>query len=165
MSLLNVSFPLYSLRGYIEIIEEPPYRVVTTKYGKYILDFIDTSEGTFASRRLELLTSDPGYPLYQLKERFDGLAQIINSNRREFIDCNGKIVRKGGDHRSYVKCKHAKVLHYEVAHNGKYRLFTKDLLFVSSTLGNYVEYIELGHSSILLNVMDNLDNCRKRLLL
>ncbi|CAL9971702.1 hypothetical protein VPHD51_0037 [Vibrio phage D51] len=162
--MLNVNFPMYSLRGYIEITEEPPYRVVTTKYGKYVLDFIDTSEGTFASRRLELLIRDPGYPLYKLSERFDGIAQIINSNRREFIDSNGKIVRKGGDDRSYRKCLHSRVLHYEVAHNGKYRLFTKDQMFVSSLLGNYVEYIELGNSSVLLNVMDDLENKRHRVL-
>ena len=160
----NYNFPLYSLRAHLEIVESPPYRVVVTPYGKYVLDYIDTSKGTLAERRMELLTMDTGYPLYRLKERCDNIAQVINSPRKRFIDATGRVVSRTHSNRSFHKCHHKKVLHYEVAHNGKYRLYTKEDTFVSSILGSYVEYIEIGGAKILLNVMDSLANKRHRVL-
>lgn len=162
--MLNADFPLYSIRAHIEFREEPPYQLIVTKYGEYVLDYIDKHK-TYAERRLDLLTAGSGYKLYPLKERFNSIAAVINSDRKMFIDANGKILTKGGDNRSYRTCIHKKVLHYEVAYNGKYRLFTKDDIFVTDRLGYFVEYIELGGSRILLNVMDSLDNKRVRVLI
>ncbi|CAM0085728.1 hypothetical protein VPHD139G2_0036 [Vibrio phage D139 g2] len=161
--MLNCTFPLYSIRQHNRIYEEPPYKLIENGFGVYVLDFID-QDGTYAGRRLELLTAGSGYKVYPLKERFDSIASFINSTRKMFIDADGKILRKGGDDRTYYKCIHKKVLHYEVAYDGNYRLFTADKCFLSRTLGYYVEYIRIGKADILLNVVDSLDNVRHRVL-
>lgn len=160
----NAAFPLYAIRAHIEFKDEPPYRLITTKYGEYVLDYLDKYE-TYAVRRLDLLTAGSGYKLYPLKERFDNLASVINSKHRMFIDANGKVIRKGGDNRSYYKCHHERVIHYERAHDGNYRLFTRDHIFVAQNLCNFVEYIEVGGGVVLLNVMDSLHNKRSRVLI
>lgn len=165
MSLLNAKFPLYSIRAHIAFRDAPPYRLITTKYGEYVLDYLDKDEGdTFAERRLSLLTAGSGYKLYPLKERFDSLASVINSTKKIFVDARGKVVRKGGDGRSFRKCCHAKVIHFEQAFDGSYRLFTRDHTFIAHTYGTYVEYLKIAGGVVLLNVMDTLDNRRHRVL-
>lgn len=94
MNLYEITFPLYKLRGYLEINTNPLGLVkVTTVKGEYILD--DKSiKAPFEDRRLKLLEKYTRDKIYVLKEKVLYLRQLVKyKTGSKFIDYNGNIIK------------------------------------------------------------------------
>lgn len=158
MQLLKAAFPLYAIGSYEEIFESAPYRLIRTRYKTYVLDILD-SKDSFQERRLRLLTLDPGYPIYKLKQRFTSLAQILHSSRRMFIDSNGKLYKLNRTKPHKVSLH--KVLHYERTHNGKFLLITKQGNYVTDQLYTYVTTITVSGARVYMGGVNDPGDARK----
>ena len=88
-----LNFPYYSLRQYDRIWDEGPYKLISTYYSTYVLDYADKTRGeTLAERRLQLLTSaDLHYKVYPFSKRCVNIAQMLTASNNVFIDCYGNI--------------------------------------------------------------------------
>jgi hypothetical protein len=156
--LSNFSYPLFGIRSYVRIFEEYPYKLIETKYNTYVLDIVNSSL-PFVERRKKLLTSDAGYPMYSLKERFTSLAQVLNSSKRTFIDNNGKLVKL--TRTKVYKTKVLKVLGYDTTYDGNFLLFTLRDSFICSVLYNYVVTINFNGADILVGGVDDPKTARR----
>lgn len=146
--MLTAKFPVYAMRPYISLFEEPPYTVVETRFDRYVLD-MPTLEGNYWERRITLLGMDTGYRLYPLKEKFHTIAQILRSKRREFIDSDGKLWKLKKD--KYYKCKSYAVLHASTTWTGKKLLSTRAGNFVADDVYKYVTVIETPIGKIVFD--------------
>ena len=94
MAINNIVFPIYKLRSYIKIEQNPLDIVeITTIKGKYILD--DKSiNAPFFERRLRLQSKYPDSKIYKLKERIPYLRQLVKyKSGTTFVDYNGDIFK------------------------------------------------------------------------
>lgn len=158
MQLLKAAFPLYALRSYEEIYEFAPYRLIRTKFKTYVLDIVG-SDDSFQERRLRLLTQDPGYPIYALKERYTSLAAILHSKRKVFIDSTGKIYTLKRE--KYYKVSNARVVHHQQTYNGKFLLSTAHYNYVTDRVYNYVSTIEISGAKVYVGGLMDLSEARK----
>jgi hypothetical protein len=158
MQLNNFNYPLFGLRAYARVFEEYPYKLIQTKERIYVLDIIN-SELPFVERRLKLLTSDSGYPIYSLKERFTSLAQVLNSSKRTFIDSTGKMVKI--ERKKYYKTKVSKVMGFDSTHDGRYLLFTLRDSFICNMLYNYLVTINFNGVDILVGGVEDPTTARR----
>ena len=89
----GMHFPYYSLRSYDRIFNEGEYKLITTYWDTYVLDYANKEEESlYAERRLRLL-STPNLPhkIYQLKQRCTNIAQMLVDSNKVFIDAYGNI--------------------------------------------------------------------------
>jgi hypothetical protein len=156
--LSNFNYPLFGIRAYTRIYEEYPYKLIQTKESTYVLDIVNSSL-PFVERRKKLLTSDSGYSIYNLKERFTSLAQVLNSSKRTFIDNNGKVVKITRE--NVYKTKVSKVLGYDATYDGKFLLFTLRDSFLCSVLYNFVVTINFNGADILVGGVDDPKTARR----
>ena len=94
MLINKVVFPLYKLRSYLSIDENPLGLVkITTIKGEYVID--DKSiNAPFHERRLLLFSQFPKDKIYKLKERVAYLRQLVKyKSGTTFIDYNGNIIK------------------------------------------------------------------------
>ena len=101
-----LNFPYYSLRQYDRIWDEGPYKLISTYYGTYVLDYVDKTRGkTLAERRLQLLTStDLPYKVYQFEKRYTNVAQLLIDPHRIFLDKEGEVKKIRKPHRYRLTC-------------------------------------------------------------
>lgn len=158
MQLNNFNYPLFGIRTYVRVFEEYPYKLLQTKDRTYVLDIIN-SDLPFVERRKKLLTSDSGYPIYKLPERFSSLAQVLNSSKRTFIDINGKLVKITRDKQYMTKV--SKVLGFDTAYDGRFLLFTLRDSFLCNRLYNYVVTIKFNGADILVGGVDDPTEARR----
>lgn len=89
----NIKFPLYVVRQYLALSWEGQFRVIQTKYNKYILD-VSGVEGDYLERRLHILRlANKPYDLYPLVKRIETISQMVNSGKRVFINPEGTLIR------------------------------------------------------------------------
>ena len=102
----TLNFPFYSLRHYDRIWDEGPYKLISTYYGTYVLDYVDKTRGkTLAERRLQLLTSaDLPFKVYQFKRRCTHVAQLLTDPHRIFLDNEGNIKKIKKPNRYRLTC-------------------------------------------------------------
>lgn len=89
----GMHFPYYSLRSYDRIFNEGEYKLITTYWNTYVLDYANKEEDSlYAERRLRLI-SNPNLPhrIYKLKQRCTNVAQMLVDSNRVFIDAYGNI--------------------------------------------------------------------------
>lgn len=123
--------PVYIVRAYFDILTEGNYKVVQTYKSKWVLDNT-TLEGSYASRRVQMLSMSLPYKLYPLNKRITTLAQLVNSKAKLVIDADGKLIK-------WVKTKY-------------YNIEVCKVLSVSRTVtGKYLCYIQGYESSILVD--------------
>lgn len=158
MQLSKAKFPLYKIPKTSKVVAKPPYLLLTTETKEYVLDLQDKTD-PFVERRFKLLTSDPGYPVYRLKERYTSIAQVLNSKARKFIDSDGTIihVRREKHHPTKIQKVHS----YDRTHDGKFLLFTLRASYVSSLLYNYVVTINIAGADVLVGGVDDPADARR----
>ena len=101
-----LNFPYYSLRSYDRIFNEGEYKLITTYWDTYILDYANKEdESLYAERRLRLL-STPNLPhkIYQLKQRCTNIAQMLVDSNKVFIDAYGNIKKIKKPNRYRLTC-------------------------------------------------------------
>ena len=94
MSIASVVFPIYKLRSYIRLEQNPLDIVeVTTIKGKYILDDKGIN-APFQERRALLKDKYPDSKIYKLNERVPYFRQLVKyKSGTTFIDYNGDIFK------------------------------------------------------------------------
>ena len=101
-----LNFPYYSLRSYDKIFNEGEYKLITTYWNTYIIDYANKEdESLYAERRLRLL-STPNLPhkLYRLESRCSNVAMMLMSKNTVFIDALGNIKKIKKPNRYRLTC-------------------------------------------------------------
>lgn len=89
---MQINFPLYEVRHYMSIFEEGKFRVIQTNKNRYVLDYIDKTNTSYADRRLRLLSDRLPYNIYPLNRRIESINQMMLSKVKKFIDREGILV-------------------------------------------------------------------------
>lgn len=132
MSKEGLQFPYYALREYSNIWDEGPYKLISTYYNTYVLDYVDKSGApTLAERRLLLLSEKLPYKLYSLNGRYTHIAPMLMTTNRLFLDSLGNIkkIRKPKRYR-LTSCKVIDIVELGFKRYG-----------ISFVLDNNVEYV------------------------
>jgi hypothetical protein len=150
-----ISFPMYALRPFQELMHEGDYTILQTAKTRYVLD-IDVPDTTYAERRLMLL-ADPlkPYNLYPLNQRVETINQILLTKRKKFIDSTGKILSWKPTVFYPVVCLPIKS-RWTTA-TGKGVIEVKGLatkFIVSNNNFKYAQVIQAGRKNILYDLCD-----------
>ena len=101
-----LNFPYYSLRQYDRIFNEGEYKLITTYWNTYILDYANKEEDSlYAERRLRLIsTPNLSHKIYKLKQRCTNIAQMLVDPNKVFIDAYGNIKKIRKPNRYRLTC-------------------------------------------------------------
>ena len=142
-----INFPYYSLRQYDRIFNEGEYKLITTYWNTYVLDYANKEEDSlYAERRLRLL-SNPNLPfkIYKLKQRCTNVAQMLVDPNGVFIDAYGSVKKIKKLKRYRLTC--CKVLSIVELGFKKFGIsFLLDEVveyFVHNTPSNYIQVLVL----------------------
>ena len=142
-----LNFPYYSLRQYDRIYIEGEYKLITTYWNTYVLDYANKGEDSlYAERRLRLI-STPNLPhkIYKLKQRCTNIAQMLVDPNKVFIDRYGNIKKIKKLKRYRLTC--CKVLNIIECGYKKFGIsFLLDGVveyFVHNTPSNYIQVLVL----------------------
>ena len=142
-----LNFPYYSLRQYDRIFNEGEYKLITTYWNTYVLDYANNEEDSlYAERRLRLI-STPNLPhkIYKLKQRCTNVAQMLVDPNGVFIDAYGSVKKIKKLKRYRLTC--CKVL--SIVELGFKKFGISFLLdgvveyFVHNTPSNYIQVLVL----------------------
>lgn len=87
-----INFPLYEIRGYVDLFDEDGYKIIQTNRNRYVLDYAAESSSLYVDRRIRLLGRIIPYELYPLNKRIETISQMMLSKVKTFIDKKGKLV-------------------------------------------------------------------------
>lgn len=159
-----MNFPLYPVRHYQEVFSEGIYKVIQTNISRYVLDLNIT--GNYVDKRLAIL-ADPHkpYPIYPLRNGIANLEDLASSDKRIFIDSEGRVVKWKPTKFYDVVC--LRVTNSFTNSKGKTVLEVDSIhtkFIVSTPATKFVQVIKFGNRYILYSTCnDKRQKSRKKL--
>lgn len=155
MNILDCNFPLFEMRQYEQKFEEGNYVILQTHKTRWVLDYKFKTDGDYLDRRLKLKT-DPlmPYKLYPLYKMYSTIGQIIKSKKRNFIDCDGRLVKYKPSRFYDIHIEKIRASWITLTGHRAYRVLGTSHTFIFAD-GEYTHlaYIKIGKRVVLFDVL------------
>jgi hypothetical protein len=153
----DCQFPLFEIRGYIDLFYEGNYRCIQTNKTRWVLDYKHKTDESYARRRIQLKTDAfrpyRVYPLYKMHSR---AGSLMRSKHREFIDSRGKLIKPQKFYKIHIARIRASWI--TLTGNRAYRVLETSRTFVAED-GEFTHlcYIKIGKRRVLYDLLHKED--------